>query len=225
MKYIDHFCLWLIWQIEVYFKTEKLESLQSTQMETTNLDRKIFRNSTDEDMCWFVSVCKSWWWTVIFLSFYQVLPGQKLLWRREERWQIFWSALCAWTISPTQGRYLVCILSAWSAWKTFTNQNSTKSGDESTRLRCPMCQEDHEIPKEGLGSFRQDFRIKNFLEICYSNNKCELQLTMCQKHPDKQLMFVCRTCGAGWAVHWMQKRNSSGALRDKCSRKTWRATE
>ena len=79
--------------------------------------------------------------------------------------------------------------------KDLHKSERNKSGDESTRLRCPMCQEDHEIPKEGLGSFRQDFRIKNFLEICNSNNKCELQLTMCTKHPDKQLMFVCRTCG------------------------------
>ena len=62
-------------------------------------------------------------------------------------------------------------------------------------LKCPMCQEDHEIPKEGLDGFRQDFRVKNFLEVCNSNNKCELESAVCPKHPDKELSFVCRTCG------------------------------
>ena len=70
-----------------------------------------------------------------------------------------------------------------------------KSAEENTPLRCPMCQEAHKIPEGGLCGFRQDFRIKNFLEICNSNNKCELQSAKCLKHPEKELLFVYRTCG------------------------------
>ena len=38
---------------------------------------------------------------------------------------------------------------------------NTASGN---RLKCPICREEHQIPSNGVDGFRQDFRMKSFLE-------------------------------------------------------------
>ena len=42
-------------------------------------------------------------------------------------------------------------------------------------LKCPMCKEDHNIPRDGAGGFRKDFRINSFMEID-GKKKCSVKM-------------------------------------------------
>ena len=66
-----------------------------------------------------------------------------------------------------------------------------------TVLKCPICQEGHEMPQNGVYGFRQDFRIKNFLEMHgkTSASNSRDKTVMCPKHSKYELMYLCTTCG------------------------------
>ena len=65
------------------------------------------------------------------------------------------------------------------------------------QLKCPLCNEQHIIPSEGVKAFRQDFRIKNLVEL--ENKKAipnttskELKIDICSKHTGLELQFCCK---------------------------------
>ena len=39
------------------------------------------------------------------------------------------------------------------------------SNQRNARVKCPECREQHDVPKSGVEGFRQDFRIKSFMEM------------------------------------------------------------
>ena len=57
-------------------------------------------------------------------------------------------------------------------------------------LKCPICQEHHGIPLNGTNGFRQDFRIKSFIEM-KKNEGNSVRPTLCQRHPHLELTHVC----------------------------------
>ena len=65
------------------------------------------------------------------------------------------------------------------------------------QLKCPLCNEQHTIPSGGVKAFRQDFRIKNLVEL--ENKKTipnssseELKIEMCTKHFGLEMQFYCK---------------------------------
>ena len=76
-------------------------------------------------------------------------------------------------------------------------------------LKCPMCSEEHPIPKEkGVAGFRKDFRINKMLDQkkskgdgdavfrSISQEDVEAPPETCPFHQTQKLMYHCETCRA-----------------------------
>ena len=67
------------------------------------------------------------------------------------------------------------------------------SSQQNGNLKCPMCQEQHKIPRDGAEGFRKDFRIKSFMEMKNTDAKeHSLPAVMCKCHPTFELTHFCR---------------------------------
>ncbi len=73
------------------------------------------------------------------------------------------------------------------------------------KITCPLCQEKHSVPKNGLQGFRKDFRIQNLVEKARSQKKGKGKSgDACQKHSGYKkrlycknracLAFICQEC-------------------------------
>ena len=73
-------------------------------------------------------------------------------------------------------------------------------------LKCPLCSEEHPIPKgKGVAGFRKDFRMNKMIEQqkfkgedvvlrSLSQEDVEAPPESCPAHPAKTLMYHCETC-------------------------------
>ena len=77
------------------------------------------------------------------------------------------------------------------------------------QLKCPLCNELHNIPSGGVKAFRQDFRIKNLVELEEKKSALkaegtpsvdQLKLDACTSHPDLEKQFYCKTKGCKRAI-------------------------
>ncbi len=74
------------------------------------------------------------------------------------------------------------------------------SGNSRT-LKCPLCNELHPIPADGVEGFRQDFRIKNLVELQGKKKASpglpspdsSLKIEMCNSHPTLEVQFCCNS--------------------------------
>ena len=73
-------------------------------------------------------------------------------------------------------------------------------------MRCPICQEDHRLPANGVYGFRQDFRIKNLMEMGMPMAPIgpSVKNTMCQWHPEMEATLYCKKVGCNRAVLCVQ---------------------
>ena len=73
------------------------------------------------------------------------------------------------------------------------------ANDQKDIMKCPVCQEHHKMPWNGVGGFRKDFRINSFMEI---NNNVERSVrpTMCKRHPRMELTHFCEKRDCNRAV-------------------------
>ena len=58
------------------------------------------------------------------------------------------------------------------------------SSQHHGKLKCPMCQEQHQIPLSGADGFRKDFRIKSFMEMNNAKAKGDCTSRYVQMPPD-----------------------------------------
>ena len=77
--------------------------------------------------------------------------------------------------------------------------------DKQSTLKCPLCSEEHPIPRDkGVGGFRKDFRINQLLEQRKAkrddakkdtdddaNKNVKPDVEKCQTHPDEKLLYHC----------------------------------
>ena len=73
-------------------------------------------------------------------------------------------------------------------------------------LKCPLCSEEHPIPKDkGVAGFRKDFRINKLINQqkskgddtvfrSLSQEDAEAPPETCPVHPSQKLMYHCETC-------------------------------
>lgn len=76
-----------------------------------------------------------------------------------------------------------------------------ESSPNVKKLKCPLCNELHNIPADGVKAFRQDFRIKNLVELEEKKRATKVETTatvdqlkmdMCHGHPDLEKQFCCK---------------------------------
>ena len=67
------------------------------------------------------------------------------------------------------------------------------------KFKCPICQEQHDIPQNGAQGFRKDFRIKSFMEMNKTEGK-SVRPTLCQSHPGLELAHFCPEINCKGAV-------------------------
>ena len=91
--------------------------------------------------------------------------------------------------------------------------------DKQSTLKCPLCSEEHPIPRDkGVGGFRKDFRINQLLEQRKAkrddakkdtdddaNKNVKPDVEKFQTHPDEKLLYHCENvackcdiCGRCW---------------------------
>ena len=65
-------------------------------------------------------------------------------------------------------------------------------------MKCPMCQEEHIIPENGVQGFRKNFIINSFIElnktaeVHVKTEKFRVKTTRCQQHPMSELTHSCQ---------------------------------
>ena len=66
-------------------------------------------------------------------------------------------------------------------------------------LKCPVCQEHHKMPLNGVIGFRKDFRINSFMEF-NRNKERSVRTTRCKRHPKMEVTHFCRETDCNRAV-------------------------
>ena len=71
---------------------------------------------------------------------------------------------------------------------------------EGEVLKCPICNEAHQIPANGAHGFRKDFRINSFLDMTKRKEQLSVKIVFCKKHPELELSHMCRQEGCNRAL-------------------------
>ncbi len=96
-------------------------------------------------------------------------------------------------------RTLFCLHSfCYGCLEDLLGKNPTFKGLFTT-FRCPLCQEEHSVPRNGASGFRKDFRIASMLDKIRSKSKSKEHNTQnknnlenCNRHKDLPLQFYCK---------------------------------
>ena len=78
-----------------------------------------------------------------------------------------------------------------------------QSNSRGSNMRCPICQEDHRLPTKGVRGFRQDFRIKNLVEMSRQKESC-MKTVVCGSHPNLEVTVYCQKDRCNQAVLCVQ---------------------
>ena len=82
-------------------------------------------------------------------------------------------------------------------WKTTDQASEEILWGNLNKIICPLCQEKHSVPREGISAFRQDFRIKSMIDKLNSKEglakeETKSDIKYCLKHPEFKLRFYCK---------------------------------